>query len=101
MKTFLLKIMALDKWMHHGVGAAIVLASYAGLLLTGLAGALQHVLAIAAGYLLARGAAWTKECFDEAHPDKHTKDSFDAEATIAGASYATAMLFIALLVSHA
>jgi hypothetical protein len=99
---FLQRFMLLDKWMHAGIGAAIVIVTYAAVVLPGLAEQLLAKIGVLlVGFLLARTAAFFKEGYDEAHPERHTKDVLDAEMTVSGAAFTTAVMLCYLLVTHA
>lgn len=94
-----MKILNRDKDGHLALGLATTLAVFmlltAGAFIAGMvlkAGLLMAFLLV--GRLVAGVVAWLKEGYDEAHPEKHTKDLLDGKVTEAGANLASALILL-------
>jgi uncharacterized membrane protein len=78
-----------DKIIHIAVGFAIFAVACSAMFFLGPAASAPIWVKLFASPTVAMSAArvfaWGKECYDEAHPDVHTRDLFDAEATLTGA----------------
>lgn len=70
-------------WLLHWPAIALTLAAIAGAKL---------------GRSLAEIVAWAKEDYDRRHPDKHTKDGWDAYAVSVGGWLAETPVFVVGLV---
>jgi hypothetical protein len=96
--------MQTDKLLHIAAGAAVAV------LTTAVASIVSHrllfpespgaatALALWLGFKAALLAGWLKEEYDRGRPDHHTRDGWDAYATVAGALAAPLGLGIAALV---
>lgn len=90
-----------DKLAHNLVGFGIVTAVAIAAITSGVASSyVNQLLAVLAGWLIARFAGSLKESYDSAHPTTNTADLFDAEATTAGASLAAAAWIVGLMVFY-
>ena len=97
--------MQYDKLLHIAAGAAVAVITTAVAAIVGHrllfpeAPVAVAVLALWLGFKASIVAGWLKEEWDRARPEHHTRDGWDAFATVVGALAAPLGLGIAMLVS--